>query len=72
MKAIIIQPNFESNGVNSNIWNFINIAIYDDGLSISRPKQIERLVGSFIDENIDKLLLKSEENLSNISMEDLV
>ncbi len=25
-KAIIIQPTFESNGVNSKIWNFINIA----------------------------------------------
>lgn len=76
MKAIIIQPNFESNGVNSNIWNFINLAIYDDGLSISNPKWMDRLVDqkdfTFIDDNIDKLLLKSEENLSNISMEDLI
>lgn len=76
MKTIIIQPNFEANGVNSNIWNFINLAIYDDGFSISRPKWIERLIDQkdfiFIDENIDKLLLKSEENLSNISIEDLV
>ncbi|QOG02082.1 hypothetical protein [Flavobacterium sp. MDT1-60] len=76
MKAIIIQPNFEVNGVNSNIWNFINLAIYDDGLSISNPKWMEILVDqkdfSFIDDNIDKLLLKSEENLSNISMKDLV
>ena len=76
MKAIIIQPNFELNGVNSNIWNFINCAIYDDGWSVSRPKWIEKLVDqkdfTFIDENIDELLLKSEENLSNISMKDLV
>ncbi|RUT68548.1 hypothetical protein D0817_20705 [Flavobacterium cupreum] len=76
MKAIIIQPNFESNGVNSNIWNFINMAIYNDGFSVSRPKWIEKLVDqkdfTFIDDNIDKLLLKSEENLSNISMEDLI
>ncbi|TDO70421.1 hypothetical protein EV143_11141 [Flavobacterium chryseum] len=75
MKAIIIQPNFEVNGVNSNIWNFINLAIYDDGLSISNPKWMEILVDqkdfTFIDDSIDKLLLKSEENLSNISMEDL-
>jgi hypothetical protein len=76
MKAIIIQPNFESNGVNSNIWNFINLAIFDDGLSISNPKWMEILVDQkdfiFIDDNIDKLLLKSEQNLSNISIEDLV
>ncbi|MFH6997326.1 hypothetical protein ACHRVZ_05285 [Flavobacterium sp. FlaQc-57] len=76
MKAIIIQPNFEINGVNSNIWNFINLATYDDGFSISNPKWIEVLVDqkdfSFIDDNIDNLLLKSEENLSNISIKDLV
>lgn len=76
MKAIIIQPNFEATGVNSKIWNFINIAMYDDGLSISRSKWMEILVDqkdfTFIEDNIDKLLLKSEENLSNISMKDLV
>jgi hypothetical protein len=76
MKAIIIQPNFEANRVNSNIWNFVNVAIYDDGFSVSRPKWIEILVDQkdfiFIAENIDELLLKSEENLSNISMKDLV
>ncbi|CAA9200864.1 hypothetical protein [Flavobacterium collinsii] len=76
MKAIIIQPNFEANGVNSNIWNFVNVAIYDDGFSVSRPKWIEILVDQkdfiFIAENIDELLLKSQENLSNISMKDLV
>lgn len=76
MKGIIIQPNFEANGVNLNVWNFINIAIYDDGFSISTPKWIETLVDQedfiFIADNIDELLLKSEENLSNISMKDLV
>ena len=76
MKAIIIQPNFEVNGVNSNIWNFKNLAIYGDGLSISNPKWMRILVDqkdfSFIDDNINELLLKSEENLSNISIEDLV
>lgn len=76
MKAIIIQPNFEVNGVNSNIWNFINLAIYDDGMSISNPKWMKILVDqkdfSFIDDNINELLLRSEENLSNISIEDLV
>lgn len=29
-KAIIIQPNFEDIGVNSTIWNFINIAYLFD------------------------------------------
>ncbi|MCC9018962.1 hypothetical protein [Flavobacterium lipolyticum] len=76
MKAIIIQPNFEANDVNSSIWNFINLAMYDDGFSVSRPKWIEILVDQkdfiFIAENIDELLLKAEENLSNISMKDLV
>lgn len=76
MKAIIIQPNFEVNGVNSNIWNFINLAIYDDGMSISNPKWMKILVDqknfSFIDDNINELLLRSEENLSNLSIEDLV
>jgi hypothetical protein len=54
MKAIIIQPNFELNGVNSNIWNFINCAIYDDGWSVSRPKWIEKLV----DQKILLLLMR--------------
>jgi hypothetical protein len=76
MKAIIIQPNFEVNGVNSNIWNFINLAIYDDGLSISNPKWMKILVDqkdfSFVEDKIDDLLLTSEENLSNISIKDLL
>ncbi len=76
MKAIIIQPNFENNGVNSNIWNFSNVAIFDDGYSFSRPKWINILVDqkdfAFIEDNIDELLLKSEENLLNISLKDLV
>lgn len=76
MTAIIMQPNFEVNGVNSNIWNFLNVAIFDDGYSFSRPKWISILVDkkdfSFIEDNIDELLLKSEENLLNISFKDLM
>jgi hypothetical protein len=76
MKAIIIQPNFEVNGVNSNIWNFLNVAIFDDGYSFSRPKWISVLVDkkdfSFIEDNIDELLFKSEENLLNILFKDLM
>lgn len=41
MKAIIIQPNFEVNGVKSTIWNFINLAFFDHGLSTSKLKWIE-------------------------------
>ena len=76
VKAIIIQPNFEVNGVNSNIWNFINVAIFDDGYSFSRPKWINILVDqndfAFIEDNIDELLLKSEKKLLNISFKDLM
>ncbi|MHC0445826.1 hypothetical protein ACWA1F_10455 [Flavobacterium sp. 3-218] len=76
MKAIIIQPNFEVNGVNSNVWNFINVAIFDDGYSFLRPKWINILVDqkdfAFIENNFEELLLKSEENLSNISITDLM
>src|SRR5512139_132699 len=43
-KAIIIQPNFEANGVNSTIWNFINIAwLFNEGLTKNK-KWIENLV----------------------------
>ena len=74
-KAIIIQPNFEATGVNSSIWNFINIAWHDDAHSVKRPQWINILVdkGEFemIEKNIDELLFQSEENLKKIKMEDL-
>jgi hypothetical protein len=74
-KAIIIQPNFEVNGVNSNVWNVINIAWLDDGKSISRPQWIELLLdkGQFetIEKNIDDLIKRSEENLTSIGLENL-
>ncbi|RYE50424.1 MAG: hypothetical protein EOP48_19790 [Sphingobacteriales bacterium] len=74
-KAIIIQPNFEATGVNSSIWNFINIAWHDDAHSAKRPKWINILVDKsefeVIEKNIDKLLFQSEENLKKIKMEDL-
>jgi len=74
-KAIIIQPIFESEGVNSKIWNFINIAWYDDVKSTHRPQWIKNLVDKksfeIIETNIDELLLKSEENLTSIKMDDL-
>jgi hypothetical protein len=74
-KAIIIQPTFEITGVNSEIWNLINIAWYDDSKSITRPQWIKNLVEKkdfeFIKNNIDELLLVSENNLEKIKMSDL-
>lgn len=74
-RAIIIQPNFEINGVNSQIWNFINIAWYDDAKSINRPKWYLNLAEKEKFENIEKgidhLLRTSENNLTNLKMTDL-
>lgn len=74
-RAIIIQPNFEINGVNSQIWNFINIAWYDDANSINRPKWYRNLAEKEkfenIEKSIDQLLKTSENNLTNIKMTDL-
>lgn len=74
-KAIIIQPNFEHTGVNSNIWNFINLAWSDDGHSTHRPRWIKMLVDQdkfeIIETNIVELLNKSEENLKQIGIDDL-
>ncbi|WP_034257730.1 hypothetical protein [Altibacter lentus] len=74
-RAIIIQPNFEINGVNSEIWNFINIAWYDDAKSINRPQWYRNLAEKEKFENIEKridhLLRTSENNLTNIKMTDL-
>lgn len=74
-KAIIIQPTFESNRVNSEIWNLINIAWYDDKKSNRRIQWRKNLVDKdnfeHIKSNIDDLLLKSELTLSSITMSDL-
>ena len=74
-KAIIIQPLFEVKGVNSRIWNFINIAWYDDGESVHRPQWIKSIVEKkafeIIELSIDDLLIESETNLKSIKMEDL-
>jgi hypothetical protein len=75
-KAIIIQPTFEATGVNSSIWNFINIAWTEkNGLAV-KPGWIKTLIDKSdfkeIEENIDNLLFTSEENLKNIRIEDLI
>lgn len=74
-KAIIIQPNFELSKVNSSIWNFINIAWIEKNGVAQKPGWMVELVdkGDFkdIENNIDELLLKSEENLRSVTIEDL-
>tara|TARA_R110000868_G_scaffold260489_5_gene518646 strand:- start:43 stop:417 length:375 start_codon:yes stop_codon:yes gene_type:complete len=75
LKAIIIQPTFELNGVNSEKWNFINVAWYDDLGTFKRIKWNFKLVDrkdfAVINSNIDDLLLKSEFNLTKIEISDL-
>ncbi len=74
-KAIIIQPTFEATGVNSAIWNFINIAWHHDVLSGKTLKWKKILVNKsdfeVIEKNIDALLHQSEENLKKIVFKDL-
>ena len=74
-RSIIIQPIFESSGVDSSRWNFINIAWYDDAKSIHRPQWIKLLVEKKrfenIENRIDDLLSESLSNLNKISIEDL-
>ncbi|MDH5415418.1 MAG: hypothetical protein OEW87_14875, partial [Flavobacteriaceae bacterium] len=74
-KAIIIQPTFEIDGVNSEKWNFVIVAWFDNLNSGTRYKWINRLVDKDdfrrIEMNIDKLLFKSEQILQNITESDL-
>ncbi len=73
-KAIIIQPTFEDNGVNQEIWNLINIA-WSDFNKGHRPQWMTNLVDKerfeTIENNIDSLLTKSENNLVSIGKDDL-
>lgn len=74
-KAILIQPTFEENGVNTNLWNLINIAWYDVPNTAIRLRWIKKLIekSTFqdIEKNIDNLLIVSEIQLANIKQEDL-
>jgi len=74
-KAIIIQPNFETKGVNQNIWNFINIAWADFNEDGHRPQWMRLLIEKkkfdVIESSIDTLLKESESNLVRISKDDL-
>lgn len=74
-KAIIIQPTFENNGVNVTIWNFINLAWFDDANAIPNPQWVNYLIENekfeIIQQNIDLLIEQSLVNLTNITLEDL-
>jgi hypothetical protein len=74
-KAIIIQPTFELNGVNSSIWNLINIAWIEKTGVAHKPGWTKMLVDkqdfTEIENNIDELLSQSEKNLSNVKIEDV-
>lgn len=74
-KAIIIQPTFLMGEVNQGIWNFINIAWYDDPHSVHRLRWKKTLISRQAFEQIESrivdLLSESEHNLSPISLEDL-
>ncbi|MCG7754803.1 hypothetical protein [Flavihumibacter cheonanensis] len=69
-KAIIIQPDFEINGVNKESWNFILFAWYNDANSVDIPRWIEILISkknfNFIESQIDKLLEEAIFKLNNI------
>jgi len=75
-KAIIIQPTFTAKGVNSSLWNFINIAWTErNGIAVKPGWQkclIEKKDFSEIEKEIDDLLIKSEQNLKGIEIKDLL
>lgn len=75
-KAIIIQPTFTANGVDSSLWNFINIAwIEQNGIPVKPGWQsylVDEKDFSEIENKIDQLLIKSEQNLKNIIIEDIL
>lgn len=73
-KAIIIQPTFRETGVDSSVWNLVNIA-WSDSVSKERLKWKTDLVCEekfeVIESNIHRLLTESENNLRNIGLADL-
>lgn len=75
-KAIIIQPTFRSTGVDSSIWNFINLAwILKRGVA-QKPGWSKNLVYQMnfeeIEDNIDSLIDESIKNLQDVQMEDII
>ncbi len=75
-KAIIIQPTFEAVGVNSSLWNFINIAwVVKHGIP-QKPGWKKKLIVqkdfNEIEEAIDNLLKESVKNLQKVSLKDIL
>ena len=72
-KAIIIQPTFKINGVDSSIWNFINLAWVKKNGVAQKPGWRKELIKEKdfreIEMNIDNLLYESYENLKKIKNE---
>ena len=71
-KAIIIQPTFESKGVNSNLWNFRLVAW--KGIAKKRvyhKEIIEKSDFTIIESNIKELLKIGKETLLKIQDEHL-
>jgi hypothetical protein len=75
-KAIIIQPTFEASGVNSSIWNLINLAwVERNGIPVLpawKVVLIEKSDFRKIEDNIDELLIQSESNLKKIEIDDVM
>jgi len=72
-KAIIIQPTFELEGVNSELWNFRLVAWtkVDKRRVFYRKERISKVKFEIIEANIQELLFEGKEILSNIKLEDL-
>lgn len=72
-KAIIIQPTFESDGVNSDLWNFSLVAwIWTDNKRTSYHKTvIDKEEFKNIELNIEELLYSGKKHLQNIKLNDL-
>jgi hypothetical protein len=74
-KAIIIQPIFELGGVNSSLWNLLNVAWTMNKTTFQKKRWIKELVirkpFDEIESNIHQLLRQSEQNLNAIEMKDL-
>ncbi len=74
-KAIIIQPVFESRGVNSALWNFFIIAWVEKNGVPKLPAWERTLIAESdfqtIKDSIDDLLIVSENKLKRIQIEDL-
>ena len=74
-KAVIIQPTFKANGVNSNKWNLINIAWFDNTDSNKRLQWFESLISEkefkYIESDIANLIEKSYINLRRLTIKDL-